>query len=135
MSMHQRGIYNETLKRSRTLGMSATPTDSSKKSEFSGKGAKNPRSSKLSTKDTSTNVLMDLRKAASHPMLFRRKFDDAVLTSIARELLRLPDFVKRRAQFELVKEDMEVMTDSELQFLCQQHKVCRLMCFIKYGNV
>jgi SWI/SNF-related matrix-associated actin-dependent regulator 1 of chromatin subfamily A len=75
--------------------------------------------------ENSSNVLMDLRKAASHPMLFRTRFTDQSLTSIARQLLKEPDFKKRGAVFDYVKEDMEVMTDAELQFFCATYKVSR----------
>ena len=73
--------------------------------------------------ENSSNVLMDLRKAASHPMLFRRRFTDEILSSMAKVLLKEPDFKKRGALFDLVKEDMEVMTDSELQAFCLTYKV------------
>jgi SWI/SNF-related matrix-associated actin-dependent regulator 1 of chromatin subfamily A len=73
--------------------------------------------------ENSSNVLMDLRKAASHPMLFRSRFTDETLTGIAKQLLREPDFKKRGAVFDLVREDMSVMTDSELQVFCATYKV------------
>jgi SWI/SNF-related matrix-associated actin-dependent regulator 1 of chromatin subfamily A len=73
--------------------------------------------------ENSSNVLMDLRKAASHPMLFRKLFDDQTLVSITKQLLKEPDFKKRGAVFEYVKEDMEVMTDAELQLFCHGYKV------------
>ena len=67
---------------------------------------------------------MDLRKAASHPMLFRKLYTDQILTSVTKLLLKEPDFKKRGAIFEYVKEDMEVMTDAELQHFCHGYKVC-----------
>ena len=73
--------------------------------------------------ENSSNVLMDLRKAASHPMLFRKLFDDPTLAAVTKQLLKEPDFKKRGAVFQYVKEDMEVMTDAELQFFCQGYKV------------
>ena len=38
--------------------------------------------------NSSSNVLMDLRKAANHPMLFRRLYTDSKLRTIARDCLR-----------------------------------------------
>ncbi len=35
---------------------------------------------------------MDLRKAASHPMLFRKLFTDDILSGITKQLLKEPDF-------------------------------------------
>jgi SWI/SNF-related matrix-associated actin-dependent regulator 1 of chromatin subfamily A len=66
---------------------------------------------------------MDLRKGALHPMLFRTLFTDEILTGMTRQLLKEPDFKKRGALFELVKEDMTVMTDAELQLFCATYKV------------
>jgi hypothetical protein len=53
---------------------------------------------------------------------------------MAKVLLKQPDFVKRGAVFELVKEDMEVMTDSELQVFCDQYKVILHDGFIFFGQ-
>ncbi|KAG2357697.1 hypothetical protein BDR07DRAFT_1419652 [Suillus spraguei] len=65
---------------------------------------------------------MDLQRAASHPMLFRKLFDDWALASIAKQLLGETEFKKPGA-------DTEVMTDAELQFFCQGHKVrANLLC-------
>lgn len=138
MSRLQSGIYNEALRRSQksaaALPPDAAANEQIAKDPTNRKGYKSTHKPKvLVSKDTSTNVLMDLRKAASHPMLFRRRFTDEILSSLARVLLRLPDFVRRQAQFELVKEDMEVMTDSELHFLCKQHKVIYWILFIENG--
>jgi SWI/SNF-related matrix-associated actin-dependent regulator of chromatin subfamily A containing DEAD/H box 1 len=73
--------------------------------------------------ENSSNVLMDLRKAASHPMLFRKRFTDDILAGITKHLLKEPDFKKRGALYDLVKEDMTVMTDAELQLFCATYKV------------
>nr|VWO95022.1 Uncharacterized protein [Ganoderma boninense] len=83
---------------------------------------------------------MDLRKASSHPMLFRRRFADDTLSSMARLLLKEPDFKKRGALFEFVKEDMEVMTDSELQAFCATYKCLRKFllnddCYLEAGKI
>ncbi|KAI0704996.1 SNF2 family N-terminal domain-containing protein [Cerioporus squamosus] len=90
--------------------------------------------------ENSSNVLMDLRKAVSHPMLFRRRFDDDKLNAITKLLLKEPDFKKRGALFDYVKEDMEVMTDAELQHLCATYKSLRRYiqdeeCYMEAGKV
>ena len=56
-------------------------------------------------------------------MLFRKLYTDQILTSVTKVLLKEPDFKRRGAVFQYVKEDMEVMTDAELQFFCQGYKV------------
>ncbi|KZV95177.1 hypothetical protein EXIGLDRAFT_644468 [Exidia glandulosa HHB12029] len=69
--------------------------------------------------DLSTNVLMDLRKAASHPALFRHEFNDALLKKMARACKQDEQF--RDSNEAYIIEDMSVMTDSELQHFCQTH--------------
>ena len=88
------------------------------------KGKANARKEKQYV-ENSANVLMDLRKAASHPMLFRSLFTDETVASIARVLLKEPDFKSRGAVFQYVREDLEVMTDSELQVYMGSYKVRR----------
>lgn len=123
MTELQSTIYHNTLQRSRK-----TIIESSVEGPAAGKSTKKSRATGR-PKDTlyaenSSNVLMDLRKAASHPMLFRTRFTDEKLTGIAKQLLKEPDFKKRGAVFDIVKEDMSVMTDSELQVFCATYKVC-----------
>jgi SWI/SNF-related matrix-associated actin-dependent regulator 1 of chromatin subfamily A len=77
--------------------------------------------------ENSANVLMDLRKAASHPMLFRCLFTDETVSSIARVLLKESEFKSRGAVFQYVREDLEVMTDSELQVYMASYKVGNLL--------
>lgn len=131
MTVLQRSLYNDALQRSRktilevegaTPDASGTSTPVTNGKAVKKKAKANPRA-KDKYLENSSNVLMDLRKAASHPMLFRKLFDDQTLTSVTKHLLKEPDFKKRGAVFEFVKEDMEVMTDAELQFFCQGYKV------------
>lgn len=128
----QRKLYNDALRRSRKtifddVDVNGTPDDDS-----AANGRKPPAKKKTAatarTKDklyteNSTNVLMDLRKAALHPMLFRTRFSDQMLSAMTKQLLKEPDFKKRGAVYQYVKEDMEVMTDAELQVFAQTYKV------------
>ena len=121
----QRSIYRDTLRRSRNTVIETGPevgpeVPSGKQSK---KSRLNPRPKDKVYSENSTNVLMDLRKAASHPMLFRTRFSDEILRGITRQLLKEPDFKKRGAIFDHVKEDMSVMTDAELQVFCATYKV------------
>lgn len=122
MTELQSTIYHNTLQRSRKVIL-----ESSVEGPAAGKSTKKARATGRSKdklySENSSNVLMDLRKAASHPMLFRSRFTDETLTGIAKQLLREPDFKKRGAVFDLVREDMSVMTDSELQVFCATYKV------------
>ena len=132
MTPLQKSIYNDALQRSRKtifdVEKDGTETPDPPATNGRGKAPKKKTRANARTKDkmyleNSSNVLMDLRKAASHPMLFRRRYTDDMLTSIAKLLLKEPDFKKRGAVFDYVKEDMEVMTDAELQSFCATYKV------------
>ena len=132
MSSLQRSIYRDAMQRSRKTILELADNE-----EISGNGLDVKVNGKEQMKkargtarakdkkylENSSNVLMDLRKAASHPMLFRTHFDDGILTSVTKLLLKEPDFKKRGAIFQYVKEDMEVMTDAELQNFCKTYKV------------
>ncbi|KAL8714930.1 MAG: hypothetical protein Q9220_001443 [cf. Caloplaca sp. 1 TL-2023] len=65
------------------------------------------------------NVMMALRKASIHPLLFRRVYNDQTLKKMARACLAEDDF--RQSQFELCLEDMSVMMDFELQRFCERY--------------
>lgn len=127
MTKSQKSIYHDALQRSRKtvfdLEGNEVEESSASKGKQVKKGKGNARTKEKLYLENSSNVLMDLRKAALHPMLFRRLYSDSTLTSMAKLLLKEPDFKKRGAIFDYVKEDMEVMTDAELQVFCATYKV------------
>ncbi|KAF8070494.1 SNF2 family N-terminal domain-containing protein [Lyophyllum atratum] len=147
MTELQQSIYRDALQRSRKTVLDETAANDTEVS--STKGRSEPAKKKLRTNgrpkdkmylENSSNVLMDLRKAASHPMLFRTLFTDARLSGITKQLLKEPDFKKRGALFDLVKEDMSVMTDAELQIFCATYKSTRKYlqdenCYLDAGKV
>lgn len=132
MTKLQESIYRDALQRSRKTILDAeagtgTPTADPAENGV-GKPVKKKTRNPARSKDkmyleNSSNVLMDLRKASSHPMLFRRRFNDQTLAAVAKVLVKEPDFKKRGAILEFVKEDMEVMTDAELQLFFSEYKV------------
>ncbi|KAL0956558.1 hypothetical protein HGRIS_002695 [Hohenbuehelia grisea] len=147
MTSLQKEIYQDALQRSRKTILEAgddgdapannagRPTKAAPKKI---KGKTQPKSKVYL--ENSSNVLMDLRKAASHPMLFRTLFTDDILTGMTRQLLKEPDFKKRGALFDLVKEDMSVMTDAELQLFAATYKSTRKYlqdekCYVNAGKV
>ena len=67
---------------------------------------------------TSSNVLMQLRKAALHPLLFRSIYDDAKLRQMAKAIMNEPAYAEANQQY--IYEDMCVMSDAELNRLCVQ---------------
>lgn len=126
MSDLQKSIYTDALQRSRRTVLEMEDKDSATDSSAGVKKKAARANGKAKEKlymENSSNVLMDLRKAASHPMLFRKRFTDDMLSGITKQLLKEPDFKKRGALFDLVKEDMSVMTDAELQVFCKTYKV------------
>ena len=124
MTTLQRTIYRNALMRSRkTIFDLEEGEEVGSAAKLAKKGRATARTKEKLYLENSANVLMDLRKAASHPMLFRTLFTDSTLTSITKLLLKEPDFRKRGAVAQYVKEDMEVMTDAELQAFCATYKV------------
>ena len=74
------------------------------------------RLAKLDPIPTSSNVLMDLRKAALHPLLFRGHFTDAMLQDMSKAIMMEPEYVEANQTY--IFEDMQVMSDFELDRLC-----------------
>lgn len=68
---------------------------------------------------SAVNVMMQLRKCSNHPMLFRRQYDDKLLKKMAKNILKEETF--KDSEEDLVIEDMEVMTDFELNRLCLRY--------------
>lgn len=67
-------------------------------------------------------------------MLFRSHFTDEIVKSIARALVKEPDFKSRGAIFDYVKEDLEVMTDAELQIYMATYKVTGYIALIEAAS-
>lgn len=65
---------------------------------------------------SAVNTMMQLRKCANHPMLFRKRYDDRLIKKVARNILQEDIF--KESDEKLVIEDMEVMTDFEINRLC-----------------
>eukprot|EP00794_Sanderia_malayensis_P000180 gene180-793_t len=65
---------------------------------------------------SAVGFLMKLRKTANHPLLERNLYDKDLLSKMARDYVK--QLENRESTFELVLEDMEVMSDFELHSLC-----------------
>ena len=77
------------------------------------------RAAGIKTGNESANIIMSLRKASIHPLLFRRLYTDATLTKMSKACIREPQFEESNPH--LVFEDMQVMTDHELHHFCQTY--------------
>ncbi|CCH40522.1 hypothetical protein BN7_55 [Wickerhamomyces ciferrii] len=64
-----------------------------------------------------SNILMGLRKAAIHPLLFRRLYTDDKIKQMSKEIMKESVYADANQQY--IYEDMEVMTDFELTKLCE----------------
>ncbi len=73
---------------------------------------------KTGIKDTS-NIMMALRKASIHPLLFRRLYNDKTLSKMSKACLKEDEF--HESNLNLVYEDMTVMTDFELHAFCERY--------------
>ncbi|KAI0047777.1 hypothetical protein FA95DRAFT_1540877 [Auriscalpium vulgare] len=147
MTALQRKIYNEALQRSRKTIFDVDTTPGTETPPATNGRTKPVRKTKATgrTKDklyleNSSNVLMDLRKAASHPMLFRTRFTDKILDGITKLLLKEADYKKRGATAQFVKEDMQQMTDAELQaFVATYRSTQKYLqddeCWLQAGKV
>lgn len=66
-------------------------------------------------------MLMQLRKAASHPLLFRRIYDDGKIGVMAREIMKEDKFGTPEHSREAILEDMSYMWDFTLHKLCLEY--------------
>jgi SWI/SNF-related matrix-associated actin-dependent regulator 1 of chromatin subfamily A len=112
MTTSQAKLYRETLRRSRKVMEELTDDaldtlDDEDKPKAKGKGKKVEKAVA-----SSSNILMDLRKAASHPLLFRRLYTPAKVRQIAKACLNTPTWAD--SKYEYVVEDIEIMSDAEI---------------------
>ncbi|ODQ77750.1 hypothetical protein BABINDRAFT_163150, partial [Babjeviella inositovora NRRL Y-12698] len=71
---------------------------------------------KTSPLPSSTNIIMQLRKASLHPLLFRSLYTDDRVRQMARAIMNEPEYVEANQDY--IFEDMCVMSDFELNRLC-----------------
>lgn len=78
------------------------------------------------TGNETSNIMMSLRKASIHPLLFRHLYDDERLAKMSKAIIKEDQY--REANMDMIYEDMEVMTDWELNrlwyVLCQSSLPC-----------
>lgn len=105
----QKNIYEEALMRSRKV-LQELPKDEkallAAVSDAPPKRGKPKKALLVSSGANSSNILMELRKASLHPMLFRKLFDDAKINVMARHCLSEAEFAE--SNYDLVVEDMQV---------------------------
>jgi SWI/SNF-related matrix-associated actin-dependent regulator 1 of chromatin subfamily A len=121
MTPVQAKLYRETMRRSKKVleelddtaleeaaaeddaeGATGKPKAKAKKGK---KAAAEPKE----VGNSSSHILMDLRKAASHPLLFRKHYTDAKVRALAKECLNTPQWCD--SNFDYVVEDLQVSED------------------------
>lgn len=74
------------------------------------------------TGSETTNIMMQLRQVAIHPLLFRRIYNDTVISKMAKACVKEDDFMN--SEVDLCYEDMTVMSDFELHNFCVKYPSC-----------
>lgn len=122
MTQVQAKLYKDTMNRSQkalqelsddVLDAAAEEDEKEVTAKPKTKGGKKEEKKPM---QNSSHILMDLRKAASHPLLFRRLYDDRKVRAIARECLNTPTWCE--SNFDYVVEDIEIMSDAEIHRFC-----------------
>ncbi|KAI9755949.1 MAG: Cytoplasmic and mitochondrial histidine tRNA synthetase [Chaenotheca gracillima] len=85
----------------------------------SARQAMEERANGIRPKKANANVLMQLRKAAIHPLLFRQHFNDDVIRNISREILKEPELSDRDP--EVVLEEIQLYSDFDLHEFCAKY--------------
>lgn len=111
MTPEQKALYRESMQKSKRFlaeeqQFETMPDDPPKK----GRG-RPPKKPVTKQAENSSNILMDLRKAANHPMLFRRLYDDKKIAVMSKDCLKEPEFSDRDATY--IEEDMSLMSKQD----------------------
>lgn len=106
----QREIYDSYIRQGKE-----TRLERERRKTLTGKEAERARLKPIAS---SSNVMMSLRKASMHPLLFRTNYTDSMLQEMSKKIMREPDYVS--ANHSYILEDMQVMSDFELNALCEK---------------
>lgn len=110
MTPTQREIYQDYISQGK-----ATKLERERRKALVGKEADSARKEPIAS---SSNVMMSLRKASMHPLLFRRLYTDKMLQDMARKIMKEPEYATANRLY--IYEDMQVMSDYELNALCEK---------------
>lgn len=110
MTQTQRAIYDEHIEKGKS-----TKIERERRKQLTGKEAEIAKKTPIAS---SSNVMMSLRKASMHPLLFRRNYTDKMLQEMSRKIMKEPDYVNANRAY--IEEDMLVMSDYELNALCEK---------------
>lgn len=97
MVPRQRDIYRETIEKHKKAVIEYAGEEAAAAAASDKPAKKRGRATQKKGPDQSTtsNVLMSLRKASNHPMLFRKLYDDKKIRQIAKDCLKEEEFADR----------------------------------------
>lgn len=100
MTPAQKEIYRETLaKHKKAVAESKEEPVEEEAPKPKKRGRASAKTGKQVQENTSSNVLMALRKAANHPMLFRRIYTDKKIKQLAKDCLKEEEFHDRNVDY------------------------------------
>ena len=106
----QRAIYDDYLNQGKR-----TRIERERRKKLSSKEIEKARKNAI---PSSSNVMMSLRKASLHPLLFRTLFTDEKVAKMAKAIMNEPEYFDANQTY--ILEDMKVMADYELNNLCEK---------------
>lgn len=106
----QRAIYDDYLNQGKR-----TRIERERRKKLS---SKENEKAKKNAIPSSSNVMMSLRKASLHPLLFRTLFTDEKVAKMAKAIMNEPEYFDANQTY--ILEDMKVMADYELNNLCEK---------------
>ncbi|EGV60107.1 DNA-dependent ATPase fun30 [Yamadazyma tenuis] len=110
LTKEQQEIYDDHMNKGK-----ANRVERERRKLLTGKEAEEAKRNPI---PSSNNVLMSLRKAALHPLLFRTLFKQEDLKKMATLITNEPEYADANRAY--ILEDMEVMSDYELDNLCHK---------------
>ncbi|KAJ3181540.1 hypothetical protein HDU85_003481 [Gaertneriomyces sp. JEL0708] len=122
LTQSQEVLYQSILAESRKALVDLPPE--STEDDISPQGKKGKKAAKPKKKADNDkagakqlqNYLMQLRKAANHPLLFRTTYTDKQLWDMSKNIMKEVEYMDANRQY--IFEDMQVMSDFELHKLC-----------------
>ncbi|KAL7419695.1 DNA-dependent ATPase fun30 [Cryptotrichosporon argae] len=124
MTPVQAKLYRDTLRKSRKMFAELDDATLAEAAEGDAddkptKPATKSRKKAAAPPGSSSNILMELRKAASHPLLFRRLYTAQKVRQIARACVNSPKWCDSNVDY--VIEDLELMSDAEIHRLASDN--------------
>ncbi|KAI8583198.1 hypothetical protein K450DRAFT_170107 [Umbelopsis ramanniana AG] len=124
MSDRQAAVYKKVVEDSKkSLKTSDNKSDGEIDIIEANNVLKTSEDASVSKPSKAVNILMNLRKAAIHPLLLRSIYTDDILRQMSKAIMREEQYWDSEEKF--IFEDMSVMTDFELHKLCLAHRTIK----------